>query len=761
MFVKLHLRKDIFFIAILAIIFGAVSLPGLNWDHVDLVGGVGSDLDSGAIDEALGYVHDLGFHWNVGYREYPQGYGFVLAGCYAIVMSLASLMGMLPFYEFSTSSGLGIYGWFPFPSVTISTEEARFFFVITARAVSALFGFLSVLLTYFIGRNYFQSRYIGFVSALLLLSVYPFIIASQNAKYPAVANFFFLLSFHFSLKLLEKPSRKYYIINGVVAGAAVSMIYFNGIALFVLFLVHGSILAQNGTLRIKNLFFNRYWLLAFMWCCLTFLVLNPRIFIHGLELLVQVVIWSTAFGSQGRADLFLYKRYEGPFAFLFYINDDVGLLLLLCMLAGIGLGLLRLKDRKLWPFLFVSVFYIFFPNFAQQAYIYATAFPIAMLLFTKCFTDFMGLGKNNFWSAIHIVFVLVLSVICLTGYLRNMAQNKINAQIPNAIRAREWIDQHIPPQSRLLIDVADLIKIKDKNSKIYGLDYVGGERVMTHNLKDLLWRNGLGLFDTEYAVLGSDMFSEVVNDETLANTPILRQVLAPDGVAYGFKETYDRFTDLVNQHAVLLHTFPKGRWMGDVQRKISYPPFGGIPLGERYDFFMNTDSFARGSEIRVYKLTPQFWRTLKLKLTDQQVASEHCRDVLLPEEEFAHEGIRSQSVQYHKDLQQIEVHICWQAETKSIMREVLFTLEHRKMPQNRNIKYFLFRGINQIWGKETRVKKKYKELILRESMLMHTQFHKQYILDMPKNLLNGDYNLILSFTDQVSEPLVLDTILVK
>lgn len=56
-----------------------LSVSGLNWDHLELAGGYGLDPDGGGISEALGYLYNLQENWHIGFKEYPQGYGILLA----------------------------------------------------------------------------------------------------------------------------------------------------------------------------------------------------------------------------------------------------------------------------------------------------------------------------------------------------------------------------------------------------------------------------------------------------------------------------------------------------------------------------------------------------------------------------------------------------------------------------------------------------------------------------------------------------------
>ena len=129
-------------------------------------------------------------NWRIGGKEYPQGYGMLLALFYGFAVSAATLTGKLPTFDIQMANQP--YGRLLMAVANISTADGRIFFTLAARGMSSLFGLLTVFLVYVIGRDYFHSWKVGIAASILLLSTYPFIIFSQNAKYPATAIFFYL-----------------------------------------------------------------------------------------------------------------------------------------------------------------------------------------------------------------------------------------------------------------------------------------------------------------------------------------------------------------------------------------------------------------------------------------------------------------------------------------------------------------------------------------------------------------------------------------
>ena len=136
-------RPDLFCVATLATAYFFLLVVSLNWDHLELAGGYGLDPDGGGISEALGYLYNLQENWHIGFKEYPQGYGILLALFDGLAVAVASLAGKLPAFEVHMANQS--YSRLLMAVADISSAEGRIFFTLVARGMSALFGFLTVV----------------------------------------------------------------------------------------------------------------------------------------------------------------------------------------------------------------------------------------------------------------------------------------------------------------------------------------------------------------------------------------------------------------------------------------------------------------------------------------------------------------------------------------------------------------------------------------------------------------------------------------
>ncbi len=552
-------KFDLLCIIALVVSYYFVSVIGLNWDHLELAGGYGLDPDSGGIFEALGYLYNLRENWRIGHKEYPQGYGILLALFYGFAVSAATLAGKLPPFEIQMASQP--YSRLLMAVADISTADGRIFFTLVARGMSSLFGLLTVLLVYGIGRNYFHSRKVGIAASIMLLSAYPFIIFSQYAKYPATAYFFFLLSFYLSLCLVDTPSIRVYFWAGLCTGFAISIIYFNGIALIVLLMAHTITYQNDHAHGSKLAWFDKRIRFALLAAGFGFLLTNLRIFSDGPTLILDIMAWSAVFfASDQKADIIISRLHGGGFGGLFLLWDDVGFLLLAAMLLGLLAGVKNYTRRNAL-FLFIGFFYFAFSIVGAQSYIVATAYPVLVLLFAHWCNQAVArltkpliaaLSRFTVWrqtvkrhntratsgyplvghqtAIASLVFGAVVISVSSPGIGRITAQNLINQSVSTKIQARQWVQGNLPIDAKYIVDSLG-IQIEPIAGRVFQASFGGGSRAVTHSLQDIFHASGPAVYTAEYAVTGSD-FLEFISEKNIEKYPALERNLSATGVGF-------------------------------------------------------------------------------------------------------------------------------------------------------------------------------------------------------------------------------------
>ena len=761
-------KVDLLCISTIVVSYFFLSIIGLNWDHLELAGGYGLDPDSQGISEALGYLYNFPENWRIGGKEYPQGYGMLLALFYGFAVPAASLAGKLPTFEIQMANQP--YGRLLMAIANISTADGRIFFTLAARGMSSLFGLLTVFLVYVIGRDYFNSRKVGIAASIMLLSAYPFIIFSQYAKYPATATFFFLLSIYLSCRLADTPTIIRYFWTGLCAGFAISIIYFNGLALIVLLLSHKVVLQNDQAQGSKIAWFDKRIGIALIAAGFGFLLTNLRVFSNGPTLILDILAWSRMFfAPDRRADSIISKLHDGFPGVLFFIRDEVGLPLLAAMVVGL-LGNFIHYTRRHMLFLFVGLFYLAFSVIGKVSYIAATGYPVLMLLFaqwcnqavnhlSKTLTNLLSrppvwrrplkqreIGTTNGYPVVahqtfisSLVFGAVVIAVSSQGIARITAQNLINQNISTKLQARNWVQGNLPIDAKYIVDSLG-IQIEPIPGRVFQASFNGGARAVTHSLQDIFHANGPLVYSAEYAVTGSD-FLELISENNIRKYPALERNLSFTGVGFGLKDAYEEYFALLDKTAGLLKEFPKGNWVGEDHYNAFGFLFEGVPWVHAWEFLADASTRTHGPEIKIYKLTPEFWQAIEARLFTDKPAAVCAQSGSAG---AAHNGMRmiEKTAVYDPATKTFAIELCWQSDRKKVMNELVFSLDYATMLE-RDFWYYIKRGISTVLGTNQRHRQIYREYF----NLHGDSYRASTTFTIPDNMAKGNYVLRYYFAD--------------
>lgn len=230
------------------------------------------------------------------------------------------------------------------------TEEDMIYW---GRFLGVVFGTLTVLFTFIVGRRLFGTR-VGLIAAALL-AVFPGAIEhSQYNKPDVVLYLTSLLSVLVALLYYEKGGWRYAVACGVTIGLAVSSKY-NGLLVAVVFLLAVAF-------RLRRRIFTRADLYLGLACAgLTFVVVNPYFLADFPRFLEHVAfdIHSYAYagrpGAEGEHNWYNHGVYTARYG--------AGLAASLAAVAGLALALYRLDATKL---LFLSFPVIFYSHYSAQ-----------------------------------------------------------------------------------------------------------------------------------------------------------------------------------------------------------------------------------------------------------------------------------------------------------------------------------------------------------------------------------------------------------
>ena len=115
------------------------------------------------------------------------------------------------------------------------TDPTTFYLI--GRTTAVLFGTFTVFIVYLVAERIYAKK-VGVIAALFLSVSLLHVIHSQFIRTDVPATFFIIISFLFSLLILEKNQLKYYILAGIFGGFAIATKYTSGIIIFPIIIAH-------------------------------------------------------------------------------------------------------------------------------------------------------------------------------------------------------------------------------------------------------------------------------------------------------------------------------------------------------------------------------------------------------------------------------------------------------------------------------------------------------------------------------------------
>lgn len=172
------------------------------------------------------------------------------------------------------------------------------------RMVATLFGFGSVVLTYFLGKKMFGIR-IALIWTFLMAANWRMVLGS-HINLPDIYNvFFLLLSIIFSLRIIENQNVKNYLLAGIFVGISFS-VKFQFFAFVFLALCYLYVVFKQRKPNIRLLVISGFSVI------LTVLIINPYHLIHWESTLEQMTYVASKYGV-GKKVLYIY-----PVAYLYH-----------------------------------------------------------------------------------------------------------------------------------------------------------------------------------------------------------------------------------------------------------------------------------------------------------------------------------------------------------------------------------------------------------------------------------------------------------
>jgi len=317
------------------------------------------------------------------------------------------------------------------------------------RATSAVFGTASIFMTYMIGKV-LVSRQVGLLAALFLCLNVVNIQLSHYARVDATLCLVVLISFYFVVKLYNSSSQslsKYYILAGFFSGIAFQTKLPAVILIIPFLLAHLSQQQEKHLVRrilCKDLgFYCIFFILGLI-------VGNPAILFAPHKFIISLLGKSKVYTTPLNETK---SEYIGFIAYLIYFYNELGLVLVLLSTYSLFRALLTKKKDDILVLSFMIPFYILM---GLSWYMVSESYMIPLMPFLYLLTSkylIEVIEKIGIVQKFPPKIVMLLVGIFLIHQSINVIKFEISLCGKNTrVLAKEWIEQNIPFDSKILVD---------------------------------------------------------------------------------------------------------------------------------------------------------------------------------------------------------------------------------------------------------------------------------------------------------------------
>ena len=409
-------KNTVWLVLLVCLLALAVRMWGITFGLPGIDHGDESEVVNHAVRFGSGDLNPHRFQ----YGSLVQYLLFIIYGCYYVVGAIAGRHDSV--HQFA---------------VQFVSDPSMFY--ILARGLSACFGAATVWITYAIGKRV-KGEGAGIVAALLLALCYQHVIHSHYATVDTAVTFVFSCAVYRSVMLLSDRRLGMYLYAGFFTGLAAGTKFNGSIALIAFATAHFS---NAGRGRLADKLFSREWLFG----------LAAVIGGHALACPYFYIDFIAASGDISALQSF---HATTGFNLWFYIRDIIrdywgmpaGALCVVGMTRYVftrKAGLRVIALTALSVILFASLH-----RYIEAKYILC-AFPLTAVLGAALLTDLLSGIKTRSRSPLVLLMLLLLIMHPLYLILQWDAERGSKSI---TLESKEWIEQHIPSGSKILLDNA-------------------------------------------------------------------------------------------------------------------------------------------------------------------------------------------------------------------------------------------------------------------------------------------------------------------
>jgi len=316
------------------------------------------------------------------------------------------------------------------------------YFWLMARVFAALLGTITVYLTYVLGRRRFGVK-TGLLAAGILAVSFLHVEHSQYATTDILLALFVPAVLFMALGLIERPSPFYYVFGGLFSGLAAATKYPGGMLIVLIIAAHFLQHAPSTPRRIRRygLLVSLVWLGIGFWVGCPYALLDAGRFLTDLKFMLAASQNPWLFGS-GEAG---WKLYLGGTLW----SGEGAIFTVVALAAVLTAALRSKKDIVLITFPIAYFIYMGIRPFAFDRFL-LPLYP-AMAL---CMARFVIWAVAPLKGALlkGVVGGAIAAAVIVPSFVEVVRLAVFRRASDPRTRAAEWINENIPPDSRVLSD---------------------------------------------------------------------------------------------------------------------------------------------------------------------------------------------------------------------------------------------------------------------------------------------------------------------
>ena len=321
--------------------------------------------------------------------------------------------------------------------------------VIIERVISIIFSLLTIVVTFFIGKE-IKDELFGLISALFIaINPYYFFYGTYG-KQDAVATFFITLSLLFIILYLKRQNNRYVYLASFSAGLATSVKYIGGLMLLYVIgiIIYNAIFNKKYPSIFKILICTFFMFIIGFIFLTPYSVITPQHFIK--ESIGEYTHYQTGHVGIGQAPIYEFFSVLSGF---YWLKSSPGMFLLgIYFLTGV---IILIKSKKfqqnrfvshyillIWIILIVALFSLFIkikmPNQMMMA------IP-AMMIIAACPVYILIKSKENFpIKKVLAILAILLAILSLFAVI----DHRLN---DNRYKAADWVNDHVSEGQSLAV----------------------------------------------------------------------------------------------------------------------------------------------------------------------------------------------------------------------------------------------------------------------------------------------------------------------